>query len=335
LSLLSVENLVTEYRIGNSRLRAVDDVSLVINESDVLGIVGESACGKTTLGKSIIRLLPNNARIINGKMSFRGRDILSLSEKDFAKIQWKELAYIPQSSMNALDPVYKISDQIIEAIKQHEKIGRKEALERAKSVLRLTGIDEKRLTDYPHHLSGGMKQRVLIGMALVLNPSLIVLDEPTTALDVISQQNVVEEILKLRDNFKTSLIFVTHDIALVAQVCHEVAVMYAAKIVELADVHTIFKEPSHPYTMGLQNAYPSIAESKELVSIPGFPPDLVRPLKGCRFSERCPFKQSMCEIEEPMLLQTRKGHYAACHFRNEAEEFRKLAENEATWSRNQ
>jgi peptide/nickel transport system ATP-binding protein len=331
MPLLSVDDLEVSYRIGKQTLKAVEGVSFEIDEGDVLGVVGESGCGKTTLGKAILRLLPPNGRILSGKITFKDHEITSLSEKDFRSFRWKEMSYIPQSSMNALDPVYKISNQIVEAIRQHEKISKSEALDRARKVLELTGIEQKRLDEYPHNLSGGMKQRVLIGMALILNPGLIILDEPTTALDVISQDKIIDEILRMRDNYSTSLIFITHDIALVAEVCRKVAVMYAGKIVEFADVHTIFKNPYHPYSLGLQNAYPSIAETKELISIPGFPPDLIEPPEGCRFYERCPFREKICLEEEPAFKEVKSGHNSLCHFPDRVEEFRELAKKESTW----
>jgi oligopeptide/dipeptide ABC transporter ATP-binding protein len=331
MTLLDVNDLTIAYRVGKSQIKAVDGVSIEVDEGDVLGIVGESGCGKTTFGKSLLKLLPPNARVVSGEVNYRGNDLLKLSEKQLSKIRWKDIAYIPQSSMNALDPVYRISYQLTEAILQHEKIDKEEALERSIKYLELTGIESKRLMDYPHNLSGGMKQRVLIAMALVLNPGLIILDEPTTALDVISQAKIVDEILKMRDNFRTTLFFITHNIALVAEICEKVAVMYAGKIVEFADVKTIFKNPYHPYTMGLQNAYPSILETKELISIPGFPPDLENPPKGCRFHARCPFREAICYDTEPEPVKMSEGQWSLCHFTERAEEFRELAKRESTW----
>ncbi|MGE5618730.1 MAG: ABC transporter ATP-binding protein [Sphingomonadaceae bacterium] len=312
--MLEVRNLKTYFKTKAGYAQAVDDVSFTIQPGENFGLVGESGCGKTTAAKSIIKLLPPNGEIVGGQILYKGRDLVKLTNEEMQKVRWKEISMISQSAMNSLDPVYRVGDQIVEAIQAHEPVSRAEAMDRAKELFGLVGIDAKRLKDYPHQFSGGMKQRSIIAMSLALNPGLIIADEPTTALDVIVQDQILRRIKSLLESHRASMILITHDISVVAEMCDRVAVMYAGKIMEWGDVVTVFKRPFHPYTLGLQNAFPNVHGPKqELISIPGTPPKLVNPPTGCRFAARCPFAIDRCREEEPAMVEVGSGHQAACH----------------------
>lgn len=312
--MLEVRNLKTYFKTKAGYAQAVDDVSFTIQPGENFGLVGESGCGKTTAAKSIIKLLPPNGEIVGGQILYKGRDLVKLTTEEMQKVRWKEISMISQSAMNSLDPVYRVGDQIVEAIQAHEPVSRAEAMDRAKELFGLVGIDAKRLKDYPHQFSGGMKQRSIIAMSLALNPGLIIADEPTTALDVIVQDQILRRIKSLLESHRASMILITHDISVVAEMCDRVAVMYAGKIMEWGDVVTVFKRPFHPYTLGLQNAFPNVHGPKqELISIPGTPPKLVNPPTGCRFAARCPFAIDRCREEEPAMVEVGSGHQAACH----------------------
>lgn len=315
-----------------SEIRAVDGISFKIEKNESMGLVGESGCGKTTVLKSIIRLLPPNGKIVGGEIFYKSKNLTSMNDEEIRDIRWKEISIIPQSAMNSLDPVYRVGNQIIEAIRAHEKTSKREILERVKDLFEMVGLEQKRLRDYPHQLSGGMRQRVIIAMALALNPGLVIADEPTTALDVIVQGNILKEIIRLQEKFNLSMLYITHDISIVAEVCDKIAVMYAGKIVEYARKADFFKRAYHPYTLGLQNAFPSLRSSKRLISIPGFPPDLAYPPKGCGFKERCPFSVHLCEEVEPEFVEIENSHFSACHFPERVVEFRQRSKEEKTWS---
>jgi oligopeptide/dipeptide ABC transporter ATP-binding protein len=331
MALLEVKNLRVTYRTIQGDAQAVDRISFMLQEGENLGLVGESGCGKTTVAKAILRLLPSNGEITDGEIRFQGQDLVRLREEELREIRWKEISIISQSAMNALDPVYRVGDQLVEAIRTHEHMGKTTAWERAAALFEIVGLERKRLRDYPHQLSGGMRQRSIIAMALALNPSLIIADEPTTALDVIVQDQILQQIKELRQEWGSAMIFITHDISVIAETCDTVAVMYAGKIMEYASTHRIFKEAYHPYTLGLQNAFPSIdASQPQLISIPGFPPSLIDPPQGCRFRPRCPFATEMCQ-EEPSSVEVATGHRVACHYPERVEEFRQLARREETW----
>lgn len=332
MTLLKLQNVQTYYHMGSEKVRAVDGISFSVQEGENLGLVGESGCGKTTAIRSIIRVLPPNARIHGGAIYFQGKDLLQYSSEQMRQLRWKEIAMIPQSAMNSLDPVYRIQDQIVEVIQAHTSVEKKQALDRAHELFHLVGIPEHRLQDYPHQFSGGMKQRVTIAMALALEPSLVIADEPTTALDVIVQHQILMRIKELRRRLKIGMITVTHDISLVAQMCDAVAIMYAGKIVEYGRTADIFHQPFHPYTLGLQNAFPSLVDDREkLIAIPGLPPDLTHPPPGCRFAERCPFALAVCQ-EEPPMTEVNAGHFVACHRIKDIEELRSQARKEETWA---
>jgi len=315
MPLLSVENLKTYFKTSRGFVKAVDGVSFTLEKGDSLGLAGESGCGKTTTALSILRLLPPNGRIVGGKIIFDGINLLKLDEESFRKkIRWKGISIIFQGAMNALNPVFKVGDQIAEAIMIHEKVSKEDALKRAQDLLEFIGIDRKMAFRYPFELSGGMRQRAMIAMALALNPDLVISDEPTTALDVIVQAQVLKLMRELQERLGLSLILITHDLSVIAELCNKVAIMYAGKIVENASAEALFENPLHPYSYGLIKSFPSIkGERKPFVSIPGFPPNLLNPPPGCRFHPRCPKAMDICKKEEPPLIEVEKNHFVACH----------------------
>jgi oligopeptide/dipeptide ABC transporter ATP-binding protein len=331
--LLEIVELKAYYSVHNGFCRAVDGVSFSVNRGENLGLVGESGCGKSTVIRSIIKVFPKYFRIEGGKILYKGTDLIPLSYDQMREVRWKEISVIPQSAMNALNPVYKVGYQIKEAILEHENIGRKEAEERIKELFVLVGIDPNRTEEYPHQFSGGMKQRAIIAMALALKPSLLIADEPTTALDVIVQDQIFRRIMNIQKHLNCSMVLVTHDISLVAENCDKMAVMYAGKIMEYSYVHSIFTNPYHPYTLGLKNAFPNINKSKDqsLISIPKSPPSLINPPKQCRFCSRCPFSTKVCSEEEPQIVEVEQDHFVACHHLNRVEEMRDRSVKYETW----
>ncbi len=329
--LLEVQDLSVEYIVREGVVKAVDGASFEIDRGEILGIVGESGCGKSTVAKTIVRVLPENGRVIKGRVLFNGVDLMKLSELELNKIRWRKISMIPQNAMNALDPVYRVGDQVLEAILSHEKMSVIDARKRVVELFELVGLERKRLESFPHQLSGGQRQRVVIAMALALNPELIIADEPTTGLDVVTQDSILHQIEILRNEFSMSVILITHDVALVAEACDKVAVMYGGKIVEYGPTHRIFKEPYHPYTLGLKNAFPDIREKRlKLMFIPGSPPNLLNPPLGCPFAERCPFVIELCKLEEPPLREI-GDMKVKCHRWYMADEFRVKAKEELTW----
>ena len=313
--LLTVENLKMYYETMRGYVKAVDDVSFTVNRKESLGLAGESGCGKTSAALAILRLLPWNGKIIEGNITLAGENITKMNDKELRdKIRWKRISMVFQGAMNALHPTYTIGYQIAEPILKHEDVSKREALERAGKLLELVGIEPAKTKRYPYELSGGMKQRTIIAMALACNPDLIIADEPTTALDVIVQAQVLKVMEDLKHKLELSWILISHDLSIIAETCTKVAIMYAGKIVEYGDVVHIFKEPLHPYTEKLITAFPSVVGPKmELSSIHGFPPDLLEPPAGCRFNPRCPHVMEICRIEEPALIEVSKRHFVACH----------------------
>lgn len=315
--MLKVENLTMYYRTLRGQVRAVDDVSFELNKGDALGLAGESGCGKTSAALAVMRLLPSNGKIIGGKIIFENLDLLKLSEKEINKeVRWKKISMIFQGAMNALHPTKKIGTQISDAIIFHEKVAKAEAHKRAEALLDLVGVGASRIDRYPHELSGGMKQRTMIAMALACNPHLVIADEPTTALDVIIAAQVLELLKDLQKKLNLSLILISHDLSNIAEICNFVAIMYAGKIVEYGTTELVYKESLHPYTQKLIAAFPSvIGEIKEFKSIHGFPPDLLNPPSGCRFHPRCEFAMDICKKEEPKSIYVDGGkrHAVACH----------------------
>jgi len=312
---LKVNDLVMHYWTLRGFVKAVDDVSLDLKRGEALGLVGESGCGKTSTMLAVLRLLPNNAQIMKGNIIFEGKNLLEMPQKEFnEKIRWKKISVISQGAMNALHPMMTIGKQIAEPIMLHERLTEKEALEKAGKLLDVVGVGASRIDRYPHELSGGMKQRSMIAMSLACNPSLVIADEPTTALDVIISAQVLKMMKDLQREFNLSIIVVTHDLSMVAEVCDKIAIMYAGKIVEAGDIMKIFKEPKHPYTDGLIGAFPSVLGSKKnLKSIPGSPPDLLDPPTGCRFHPRCPYALEICRKEDPTSTEIGEDWIVACH----------------------
>jgi len=329
MPLLSVQDLTIHYKIYAGWVRAVENVSIELDKGETLGLVGESGSGKTTVAYGITQLLPNNAYIKGGKIIFKGRDLLALTKRpdgsldifneEMRKIRWKEISMVFQAALNAFNPVYRVGDQIIEALKVHNPdISDEKARKEVERLYDFVGIPKDRIDNYPHEYSGGMKQRAMIAMALVLKPSIVIADEPTTALDVITQDRILSEIKRLQKETGISMILITHDVSVVAELSDKIAVMYAGRIVEKGNTIEIFKHYAHPYTEGLMNAFPSIkGEKRRLASIPGSPPDLINPPKGCRFHPRCPYAKDICMEKEPELVEISPGHFTACHFAKE------------------
>jgi peptide/nickel transport system ATP-binding protein len=316
MSLLDVENLRTYYLTRKGPVKAVDGVGFQVKEGQAMGLAGESGCGKTTVAMSIMKILPSRGRITEGKILLKDLDIVKISEKEMKKIRWKRISLVFQGAMNALDPLYSLGDQIVEAILTHEpRFNKKDARKRAEELLELVGMERKRIKSYPHELSGGMRQRGLIAMALSCKPELLIADEPGTALDVIVQAQVLSILEDLRKKLNLAVILITHDLSIIADTCDKAAIMYAGKIVEYVDVLDLFEDPLHPYTQGLIHAFPNIKSARtRMSSIPGSPPDLLDPPRGCRFHPRCMYAMNVCKKEEPTL--TKKGekeHLVACH----------------------
>jgi oligopeptide/dipeptide ABC transporter ATP-binding protein len=331
-TLLEVTDLKVTYA-ARSPVRAVDGVTFDVKRGENLGIVGESGCGKTTVARALMALMPANGQITGGSIRWDGREIANARTQQLQQIRWKEIALVPQSAMNSLDPVYRLRAQIVEAILTHEDVSKSAAEARANDLCTLVGIDPGRLNDYPHQLSGGMKQRLVIAMALALNPRLIIADEPTTALDVIVQDRILKQIIDLQEQFQFAMIYISHDIGVIAETCHRIAVMYAGKIVECGPVGEVLKNQAHPYTMGLKNAFPDIRQPRQLISIPGHPPALDPPPQGCRFASRCPFATERCREEDPPLVEIQPGHLAAGHYTDRAAEMRQQAQQADTWQK--
>src|SRR5437660_2771389 len=315
MPILQLEDLTTNYRTVRGWVRAAENVSLELEKGKALGLVGESGSGKTTVDLSILKILPAGGRIRGGKILFDGRDIVPLNDKQMRDIRWKVISIVFQGSMNALNPVFKVGSQIVEAIRLHKDISKSDAYTRAEALLEVVGVEPSRITNYPHEFSGGMRQRALIAMALAANPQLLIADEPGTALDVIVQAQVLQLMRALKEKLGLSMMMISHDLSIVAEVCEKVAILYAGHVVEYGDIGEIFKEPLHPYTQGMLGAFPSIkGERKKLVSIPGQPPDLLKPPPGCPFYPRCPFAMEVCKTKFPEMKKMGSGeHYVSCY----------------------
>jgi len=312
--LLVVEGLRTYFTLESGLVRAVDDVSFNLDDGEALGIVGESGCGKTTTALSLVRLLPANARIVGGSVRLLGIDLLSKSEAALQRYRWREISVIFQGAMNALNPVTRVGDQIAEPIEQRLGRSAKEAKARADELLELVGIPHRRAGAYPHELSGGMRQRAMIAMALACDPAIVIGDEPTTALDVMVQAQILQLLERLREELGLSLILITHDLSVVAETCDRVLVMYAGRVAEEGSVRRVFTNPRHPYTQKLLGAFPNIhADRRTLEVIPGSPPDLRTPPTGCRFHPRCPVAMEVCSTVEPPEARLADGTRVFCH----------------------
>ena len=317
--LLEVKNLKTSFHLEEGIVRAVDDVSFTINEGETLGLVGESGCGKSVTSLSVMRLVSPPGRIEGGHMLFKGRDLVKLPEKDMRKIRGNEISMIFQEPMTSLNPVFTVGNQIAEAIQLHQKKSKREAMAEAVRMLRAVSIPDpdRRVNEYPHQMSGGMRQRVMIAMALSCNPSLLIADEPTTALDVTIQAQILDILAKLKKDFRLSLLLITHDLGVIAEVADRVAVMYTGKIVEEGTVEAIFARPKHPYTVGLLNSIPKmhvegIVKKERLSTIDGMVPDLLHLPPGCAFAPRCSQAVPRCNTAPPPFYPIADGHQARC-----------------------
>jgi len=312
--LLVVENLRTHFRLGSEVVRAVDGVSFHLDHGEALGIAGESGCGKTTTALSLVRLLPANARIVSGTVKLYGIDLVAKSDNALRRYRWREISIVFQGAMNALNPVHRVRDQIAEPLRQRLNLGERAARRRAGELLELVGIPSKRGAAYPHELSGGMRQRAMIAMALACDPAIVIGDEPTTALDVMIQAQILDLLERLRAELGLSLILITHDLSVIAETCDRVLVMYAGMVAEEGRVATVFSRPRHPYTQRLLAAFPNIqTDRRALEVIPGSPPDLRHPPPGCRFAPRCEFAMAVCSEVVPPEVTLPDGIRVACH----------------------
>ncbi|SMC22550.1 peptide/nickel transport system ATP-binding protein [Desulfacinum hydrothermale DSM 13146] len=333
--LLEIENLKTHYPTSKGTVKAVDGLSLSIDENEVFGLAGESGCGKSTLIRTIMRLVPDNARVSADKMTFQGKDLLSMPDRDFREqVLWQGISLVIQSAMNALNPVYRVGDQIVEAIQAHAPLSRAECEQRVAALFDAVGLQAGLMRNYPHEFSGGMRQRAMIAMSLCLDPRLIIMDEPTTGLDVLVQERILRNLRELRARSKhpASILLITHDISVIAEMSDRIGIMYAGRLMEVAPAVEIFRNTYHPYTLGLKNAFPSIRQlERELISIPGSPPNLIEDIPGCVFTARCPFAIEACEHQRPPMLEVAPGHKVACIRTEHVEEFRQRAGEKKTW----
>ena len=312
--LLDVRDLQVEYLTARGAVRAVDGVSFAIRPGEVFGLAGESGSGKSTVAHAITRILHPPAVITGGEIRFRERDVLAMGDADLGRFRWRDVSMVFQSAMNALNPVMTVGDQIVDTIVSHERVTRREARERAAALLDVVGIENRRLDAYPHQLSGGMRQRAVIAIALALNPPLMIMDEPTTALDVVVQQEILQQIAELKERFGFSILFITHDLSLLVEFSDRIAIMYAGQIVESAPARTLFETPLHPYTQGLMGSFPALTgERQRLSGIPGSPPDMLHPPTGCRFHPRCAQVRPMHTRVVPALREVAPEHFVACH----------------------
>ena len=317
--LLKIRNLHTYFFLDEGVLKAVDGIDLDLREGETLGIVGESGCGKSVTALSILQLLPSPpGKIVKGEIYFEGNDLLALSEGEMRKIRGRSISMIFQEPMTCLNPVFQVGDQISEILRLHEGVSRKEAWERSIEMLRMVGIPspERRVREYPHHLSGGMRQRAMIAMAMACSPKLMIADEPTTALDVTIQAQILDLMTHLKQEKAMSLILITHNLGVIAETVQNVMVMYAGRILEYADVRSIFVNPKHPYTQGLLNSIPRVdrddTKKERLEAIPGLVPSLLDLPAGCKFLERCKYAFDPCAAEEPPLRGNDSGHFVRC-----------------------
>jgi oligopeptide/dipeptide ABC transporter ATP-binding protein len=323
-TLLTVKDLRTHFYSAGKTIRALDGVSFEIEEGEVFGLVGETGCGKSVTALSILRLIPHPpGKIVEGEIQFRGRNLLALPEDQMRSIRGKEISMIFQEPMTSLNPVFRIGDQMMEVIMLHQGLDRTRALEKAIEMLVRVHIPDagRVVQQYPHQLSGGMRQRVMIAMELSCHPFLLIADEPTTALDVTIQAQILSLVKEMKKELHTSILLITHDLGVIAEMCDRVAVMYAGSVVEQASIEEVFEDPKHPYTQGLWGAIPHIDQDKEsLAVIPGTVPDLNQPPVGCKFHPRCSFRFDPCDRMAPPLFQPSPGHFAACFLYGEGKD---------------
>jgi peptide/nickel transport system ATP-binding protein len=326
--LLEVQDLVVDYLTPARRVRAVDHVSFSIESGEIVGLAGESGCGKSTTAHAILRILRPPAQITSGRILFKGRDLVQMDDRQLREYRWNHISIVFQSAMNSLNPVLSVGDQFVDMIRAHVDSSKSDARKRAANLLQLVGIDRARIRSFPHELSGGMRQRVVIAMALALQPEIIVMDEPTTALDVVVQREILQQVEELQQEFKFAVLFITHDLSLLVEFSNRIGVMYAGEILEFAPASTLFHEPKHPYTVGLMNSFPPLSGERTTIhGISGAPPDLANPPAGCRFHPRC----THCTPSNPRLYALQTGvkpelrtigedHIVACHLYEDAHE---------------
>jgi peptide/nickel transport system ATP-binding protein len=319
-ALVELRKLTVDYGVGERYVRAVDGIDLTIHAGEVVGLAGESGCGKTTVANAVMQILRPPAYVAGGNILFRGEDLVGRKREQLRRYRWQNVSMVFQSAMNALNPVMRVGDQFVDMMQAHQRVSKRTALARAGELLDVVGIDRRRVRAYPHELSGGMRQRVIIAMALALGPELLIMDEPTTALDVVVQREILQQVQDLKRDLGFSVLFITHDLSLLIEFADRIAIMYAGEIVETAPSARLRANPQHPYTRGLMESFPPLTGPRQrLVGIPGSPPDLADPPSGCRFHPRCPLcvpdgpayrKQT---TERPLLRRIEQEHYAACH----------------------
>ncbi|MFX1261004.1 MAG: ABC transporter ATP-binding protein [Promethearchaeota archaeon] len=315
MPVLELRDLTTHYYLGGKPVRAVENVSLEIDRQETLGLAGESGCGKTTTAYSILRILPENGKIVGGQILLDGDDLIEKTAEEMRRIRWRSASIVFQYAMNAFNPVLRIGAQIIEVMREKTEVSEEEASDKVKALFDEVGLEPKRVMDYPHEFSGGMLQRAIIAQALACDPKLIIADEPVTALDVVVQNKILDLLRKLQKKYDLAVLFITHDLSVVAENCTNTGIMYAGNIVELGTTKAVFKESLHPYTYKLIGAFPSIKGPKRhLEFIPGSPPNLLYPPPGCKFHPRCPYAQDICKAEFPEFRELEPGHFARCHF---------------------
>jgi len=312
-TILEIKDLTVHFPISIGTVRAVEGVNLTLERGEVMGLVGESGCGKSTLGFSILRLLRPPGKIVSGRIFYHGKDIVQMSERELLSLRGSKIAMIFQDPLTSLNPLFRIDDQFTETLLTHEKeLDRKAALERAEKMLESLGISQERLLEYPHQMSGGMRQRIMIGMGLILNPDLLIADEPTTSLDVIVEAQFLDLLNDLRKQYDLTILLITHNLGVVGQLADRIAVMYGGTIAEIGQAQEIFDDPLHPYTQGLLSSIPNIKlDQPKLATMPGSPPDLVNPPSGCVFHPRCPRAMEICRGEKPEIYK-KDGRLVTC-----------------------
>lgn len=319
MPLLDVQNLSLAYRLQNAEVNAVSDVSFSIDRGETLGLVGESGCGKSSVAFSLMRVVPPGTRL-SGRVLLDGEDLFLLDETAMRQRRWKSIAMVFQAAMNAMNPVFRVGDQVAEPLLKHEQISKQAARARVGEMFDLVGLPRARMDAYPHELSGGMRQRAVIAMSLVCRPRILIADEPTTALDVVVQDQILGMLKDIQSELGFALLIISHDISMIAQTCDRVAVMYGGRIMEIASTRQLFQDSEHPYTRALLDAYPTLdGPRRHLIGLPGQPPDLSRPPQGCRFAPRCPMSKEICSTIEPGLLPLENERWSRCHFAGDVE----------------